>query len=156
MLLLLQVVFALLTTAAAIMCVSMKTGALCVPVLMDISFLPMELFVKVCVGCLDLTFQFHYGGNCPLRYHAYENKSYYLSLDLDECAQPFSPCMHHCTNTVGSYYCHCRDGFKLHGNSACLATGNDVFIQIQVSVFNMWWSFYLLLFSSTSANLMLF
>ncbi|XP_054468644.1 low-density lipoprotein receptor-related protein 2-like [Anoplopoma fimbria] len=44
--------------------------------------------------------------------------------DLDECAPPFAPCMHHCTNTIGSYYCHCREGFKLNGGSTCLATGN--------------------------------
>ncbi|KAI3362051.1 hypothetical protein L3Q82_012395, partial [Scortum barcoo] len=48
-----------------------------------------------------------------------------LSSDLNECAAPFA-CMHHCTNSVGSYYCHCRDGFKLNGSSTCLATGNDV------------------------------
>ncbi|XP_068430281.1 low-density lipoprotein receptor-like [Clinocottus analis] len=45
--------------------------------------------------------------------------------DLDECAPPFSPCMHQCSNTVGSYYCHCREGFKLNGTSTCLATGNE-------------------------------
>lgn len=53
----------------------------------------------------------------------YEAKTFCLPSDLDECAPPSAPCSHHCTNTVGSYYCHCRDGFKLDGNSTCLATG---------------------------------
>uniref|UniRef100_A0A3Q3XLM8 EGF-like domain-containing protein n=1 Tax=Mola mola TaxID=94237 RepID=A0A3Q3XLM8_MOLML len=44
------------------------------------------------------------------------------AVDVDECAPPSAPCMHHCTNTVGSYYCHCRDGFTLEGSTACLAT----------------------------------
>ncbi|CAL8280063.1 unnamed protein product [Merluccius merluccius] len=42
--------------------------------------------------------------------------------DVDECGQPFPPCTQHCTNTVGSFYCHCRDGFLLD-QSACLASG---------------------------------
>lgn len=33
---------------AVAMCVSMNTGGLCVNVLLDISSLPMEQFVKVC------------------------------------------------------------------------------------------------------------
>ncbi|KAM8828744.1 uncharacterized protein AB9W97_004546 [Spinachia spinachia] len=45
--------------------------------------------------------------------------------DLDECAQPFDPCMHYCSNTVGSYYCHCREGFTLNGSSICLSQGNS-------------------------------
>lgn len=48
-----------------------------------------------------------------------------LSADVDECAPPSAPCMHHCTNTVGSYYCHCRNGFKLIGNSSCVTTGTE-------------------------------
>ncbi|CAL8318102.1 unnamed protein product [Lota lota] len=42
--------------------------------------------------------------------------------DLDECSLPFPPCTQHCTNTVGSFYCQCREGFVLD-QSACLASG---------------------------------
>ncbi|XP_040013370.1 low-density lipoprotein receptor-related protein 2-like isoform X2 [Xiphias gladius] len=59
---------------------------------------------------------------CPVGYKLSANGA--VCEDLDECAPPFSPCMHHCTNTIGSYYCHCREGFKLNGRSTCLATGN--------------------------------
>lgn len=48
-----------------------------------------------------------------------------LSPDVDECAPPSAPCMHHCSNTAGSYYCHCSDGFRLEGKSVCVATGED-------------------------------
>ncbi|XP_029301026.1 low-density lipoprotein receptor-like [Cottoperca gobio] len=44
--------------------------------------------------------------------------------DLDECAPPSAPCMHHCLNTVGSYYCHCREDFNMNGDSSCLAIGD--------------------------------
>ncbi|KAM7369179.1 hypothetical protein PAMP_013472 [Pampus punctatissimus] len=59
---------------------------------------------------------------CPVGYKLSPNGA--VCEDLDECALPFAPCMHHCTNTVGSYYCHCRDGFKQNGSSTCIATGN--------------------------------
>ncbi|XP_071323032.1 low-density lipoprotein receptor-related protein 2 isoform X2 [Trachinotus anak] len=60
---------------------------------------------------------------CPVGYKLSANGA--VCEDLDECASPLSPCMHHCTNTIGSYYCHCREGFKLTGGSICLATGNS-------------------------------
>ncbi|XP_031154061.1 low-density lipoprotein receptor-related protein 2-like isoform X3 [Sander lucioperca] len=59
---------------------------------------------------------------CPVGYKLAPNGA--VCEDLDECAPPFAPCMHHCTNVVGSYYCHCREGFKLSGGYTCLATGN--------------------------------
>ncbi|XP_031711305.1 low-density lipoprotein receptor-related protein 2-like [Anarrhichthys ocellatus] len=59
---------------------------------------------------------------CPVGYKLSPNGA--VCQDLDECAQPFAPCLHHCSNTVGSYYCHCREGFELNGGSVCLAPGN--------------------------------
>lgn len=47
----------------------------------------------------------------------------FLFLDLDECASSVPRCAHHCTNTIGSYYCHCREGFILNGHSTCQALG---------------------------------
>ncbi|TKS84303.1 Low-density lipoprotein receptor-related protein 4 [Collichthys lucidus] len=61
---------------------------------------------------------------CPLGYKLSPNGA--VCEDLDECAPPFAPCMHHCMNTIGSFYCHCRDGFKLDGGSTCVATGDAV------------------------------
>ncbi|XP_059214408.1 low-density lipoprotein receptor-related protein 2 isoform X2 [Centropristis striata] len=60
--------------------------------------------------------------SCPVGYKLSPNGV--VCEDVDECVLPSASCMHHCTNTVGSYYCHCRDGFKLSGGSTCLATGN--------------------------------
>lgn len=48
-----------------------------------------------------------------------------LPADVDECKRSFSPCLHLCTNTVGSFYCHCREGFRLDGNVTCLPTGRE-------------------------------
>ena len=43
--------------------------------------------------------------------------------DIDECEQGSDGCDHNCTNTVGSYYCTCMDGYELESdNQTC--TGN--------------------------------
>nr|DBA30180.1 TPA: hypothetical protein GDO54_006194 [Pyxicephalus adspersus] len=36
--------------------------------------------------------------------------------DKDECSRDNGGCQHECTNTQGSYTCHCRSGFTLHEN----------------------------------------
>ncbi|XP_061603255.1 low-density lipoprotein receptor-related protein 2 isoform X2 [Phyllopteryx taeniolatus] len=59
---------------------------------------------------------------CPPGYKLSINGA--VCKDVDECTLPFAPCLHHCTNTVGSYYCHCREGFNQNKGFACLATGN--------------------------------
>ena len=44
--------------------------------------------------------------------------------DIDECSEGISGCDHNCTNTNGSYYCTCMDGYELQSdNHTC--TGND-------------------------------
>uniref|UniRef100_A0A667WWC6 EGF-like domain-containing protein n=1 Tax=Myripristis murdjan TaxID=586833 RepID=A0A667WWC6_9TELE len=60
--------------------------------------------------------------SCPAGYKLSANGV--VCEDVDECTQPFASCLQHCTNTVGSYYCHCREGFTLNGTSMCVATGN--------------------------------
>ena len=44
--------------------------------------------------------------------------------DIDECVQGLAGCDQNCTNTAGSYYCTCMDGYELESdNHTC--TGND-------------------------------
>ena len=47
---------------------------------------------------------------------------YYHSLiltitDINECLTNNGGCAHNCTNTVGSYYCECPDGYVLQPNN---------------------------------------
>ena len=49
---------------------------------------------------------------------------FFIYTDIDECAQELAGCDHNCTNTNGSYYCTCVDGYALSSdNHTC--TGND-------------------------------
>uniref|UniRef100_A0A8C3QS40 Multiple EGF-like-domains 6 n=1 Tax=Cyanoderma ruficeps TaxID=181631 RepID=A0A8C3QS40_9PASS len=42
--------------------------------------------------------------------------------DVDECQVHNGGCQHRCVNTLGSYYCECRPGFRLHTDGrTCLA-----------------------------------
>ena len=36
--------------------------------------------------------------------------------DINECSLNTDHCAQHCTNTVGSYYCSCRTGYRLSSN----------------------------------------
>ena len=47
-----------------------------------------------------------------------------IHSDIDECIEGSDGCDHNCTNTDGSYYCTCIDGYKMQlDNHTC--TGND-------------------------------
>ncbi|XP_038154914.1 low-density lipoprotein receptor-like [Cyprinodon tularosa] len=59
---------------------------------------------------------------CPVGYKLSPNGA--VCEDFDECAAAFPPCVHHCTNTIGSYFCHCREGFELSGDTTCQASIN--------------------------------
>ncbi|KAA0194649.1 Metalloendopeptidase [Fasciolopsis buskii] len=39
--------------------------------------------------------------------------------DRDECAENNGGCQHICRNTIGSYHCACRPGYKLYGKYKC-------------------------------------
>ena len=46
--------------------------------------------------------------------------------DIDECTEGTSGCDHNCTNTDGSYYCTCLDGYVLESdNHTC--TGDEYY-----------------------------
>ncbi|XP_059409416.1 growth arrest-specific protein 6-like [Carassius carassius] len=40
--------------------------------------------------------------------------------DVDECSRANGGCVHLCNNTMGSYHCSCRHGYKLFGHHMCL------------------------------------
>ncbi|XP_072037692.1 bone morphogenetic protein 1 homolog isoform X2 [Amphiura filiformis] len=40
-----------------------------------------------------------------------------FDADIDECDKDNGQCQHICTNTLGSYFCSCRNGFSLHENN---------------------------------------
>ena len=44
--------------------------------------------------------------------------------DIDECVEGTDGCDHNCTNTDGSYYCTCMDGYKLESDNH-MCTGYD-------------------------------
>ena len=39
--------------------------------------------------------------------------TYFITTDVDECAEGISECSQDCTNSVGSFTCLCRDGYSL-------------------------------------------
>ena len=43
------------------------------------------------------------------------SKSFYYT-DIDECSTSNGGCEQVCTNTIGSFYCSCNDGFSLNAN----------------------------------------
>nr|VZI24470.1 unnamed protein product [Spirometra erinaceieuropaei] len=62
----------------------------------------------------ELTIDFHVDGSIqPIGFRAT-----YL-MDRDECAESNGGCVHICRNTIGSYFCKCRSGFKLHERFKC-------------------------------------
>uniref|UniRef100_A0A673GTL5 Growth arrest-specific 6 n=1 Tax=Sinocyclocheilus rhinocerous TaxID=307959 RepID=A0A673GTL5_9TELE len=40
--------------------------------------------------------------------------------DVDECSRGNGGCEHDCNNTMGSYHCSCRHGYRLSGHHKCL------------------------------------
>lgn len=49
-------------------------------------------------------------------FHALFSECLFLfpSADVDECQVHNGGCQHRCVNTLGSYYCECKPGFRLH------------------------------------------
>ncbi|KAM3183271.1 hypothetical protein ACTXT7_010677 [Hymenolepis weldensis] len=53
--------------------------------------------------------------------------------DLDECADNNGGCQHICRNTIGSYYCECRPGYKVYGRFNCKEIGISAGCQQEIS-----------------------
>lgn len=51
--------------------------------------------------------------------------SYSFLLDVDECSENTDSCSQLCSNTVGSYTCGCRDGYRLASDGRT-CNGNSV------------------------------
>ena len=45
------------------------------------------------------------------------HKGLIIHSDIDECEEGTDGCDHNCTNTNGSYYCTCMDGYKLESDN---------------------------------------
>ena len=46
--------------------------------------------------------------------------SYYSLIfhsDINECVQGLAGCNHNCTNTAGSHFCTCTDGYELESDN---------------------------------------
>ena len=57
-------------------------------------------------------------------YIAHFYNGFIFHSDIDECVEGFDGCDHNCTNTNGSYFCTCLDGYELQtDNHTC--TGDD-------------------------------
>ena len=41
-------------------------------------------------------------------------QNYYYLPDINECSEGTDVCDHNCHNSVGSYYCSCSAGYRLH------------------------------------------
>lgn len=37
-----------------------------------------------------------------------------VSADINECEEMNGGCQQNCVNTLGSYYCECGEGFRIH------------------------------------------
>ena len=56
----------------------------------------------------DLQF-FSYRCNCNNGFEGVNNAT--KCIDVDECAKNNGGCSQLCTNTFGSFHCHCGDGY---------------------------------------------
>ena len=57
--------------------------------------------------------------------------SYVYALDVDECASGNGSCTHTCNNMEGSYYCSCREGYKLASNGKICSDINECTVGVR-------------------------
>ena len=43
----------------------------------------------------------------------------------DECQEDNGGCDHVCSDTPGGYFCSCKEGYQLSGNSSCVGQYHD-------------------------------
>lgn len=80
------------------------------------------------------------GFGCNGQYTIVSFTSFFF-LDIDECLNNFDSCDQNCTNTNGSYYCSCIDGYRLNNDTySCDGKSKNAlqkhvpFLQISMSV----------------------
>ena len=55
----------------------------------------------------------------------------FVHVDVDECQSENGGCEQNCTNTVGSFFCNCSDGFMSRNDSfQCDGKINNDYIHI--------------------------
>ncbi|XP_075157166.1 putative vitellogenin receptor yl isoform X2 [Haematobia irritans] len=64
---------------------------------------------------------------CPRGFKHSQHKD--LCMDIDECVEQYGVCSQMCTNSAGSYRCHCDDGYILRSdNHTCEAVGEEALL----------------------------
>ncbi len=52
----------------------------------------------------------------------------FLTIDTNECEDSNGGCQQNCTNTIGSFYCNCTDGFS-KSNFSCEGIESSFFFK---------------------------
>ena len=56
-----------------------------------------------------------------------------MYLEIDECKTRNGGCEHNCTNTEGSFYCSCVDGYQLTNDVYCSGVYRTLYLNIIIS-----------------------
>ena len=59
--------------------------------------------------------------------------TYIHNTDIDECSDNNGGCQHNCTNTEGSYYCTCVNGYDLVNSIDCIG----IYVTVQSAINNI-------------------
>ena len=56
-------------------------------------------------------------------YNTVQHYIYNLLTDINECRVRNGGCQYYCQNTIGSYYCYCKTGYRLYSDKhRCIGT----------------------------------
>ena len=64
-------------------------------------------------------------------------KLYTASVDINECQDNSNTCHQRCTNTIGSYYCHCKKGYGLSADMKTCQSSHIIHINLQIIFYNL-------------------
>ena len=73
-------------------------------------------------------------------HHRYNwSDNFTLPIDIDECSG--KPCAEICTNTYGSYYCECKQGYRV-ASDGHNCTGKIYIIITDIVTVHLWEEFF--------------